>query len=251
MDPSETTPVIPAEHLEQVRVRLGGARNVLVVSGPGLSAESGIPAVTAEEVQAFVTAEAFRESPHEVWEFLDQRRQMMARARPNPAHQALAGLEQTGRRVFIITLNVDDLHERAGSHEVVHVFGSIWHLRCERDGSEYENREVPLAELPPLCFCGNILRPDIVWFGDTLPAAALSRIQRYFLAGPINVCFLLDVEASSGYLLEWAMYAQELGALVVDIKPGQDSLSSLAGIHLAGKPSEILPKLFEGLASDV
>ena len=135
--------------IARVREWLSAAQNVMVITGAGVSAESGVPRFrTADGLwrqfnpMEYATPEAFHQDPVKVWEWYDLRRQEIVAARPNPAHAALARLEEEqGKKVFIVTQNVDGLHERAGSKQVVHLHGSIWRLRCERDGNIVENRE--------------------------------------------------------------------------------------------------------------
>jgi len=238
------------EGVALVRERLAKARNVMVVTGAGVSAESGIPTFRDEKglwkefnPLDYATREAFKRDPAKVWQWYDERRVKAAQARPNPAHKALAEMVRPGRRVFIVTQNVDDLHEQAGSKEVVHVHGSLWRIRCERDGTVLENRDVPLSENPPTCMCGEIMRPDVVWFGEELPWQPVERIRHYLLDGGIDLCFVVGTEATFGYIVQWALQAREAGAMVVDINPRDTGLGSLVDVHLQGKAGQVLPRL--------
>ncbi len=238
------------EGIALVRERLARAKNVMVITGAGVSAESGVPTFRDENglwkefnPLDYATHEAFKRDPVRVWKWYDDRRINMAKARPNPAHRALAAMQRPGRRVFIVTQNVDDLHEQAGSKEVVHIHGSLWRLRCERDGTVLENREVPLAENPPTCMCGEVMRPDIVWFGEELPRQPVEQILRYLLEGGIDLCFVIGTEATFGYIVQWALQTHEAGALVVDVNPRETGLGSLVDVPLRGRAGEILPKL--------
>jgi len=236
--------------VEQARELLARARNVMVITGAGISAESGIPVFRTGDGRwdkanplDYATPEAFRDDPDRVWHWYDDRRQKMARARPNPGHLALARLESSGRRVFIVTQNVDDLHEQAGSREVVHIHGSIWRVRCERDGAVEENREVPLEHGPPLCHCGNPMRPDVVWFGESLPWRAVQSVHEYLLAGGVDACLVVGTEASFGYIVEWVFEAREAGAVALDVNPRRTGLGSLVDLHLAGPAGTVLPAI--------
>ena len=240
----------PPEALGRARERLARARNVMVITGAGISAESGIPTFRTKDglwnkvnPLDFASADAFHADPDKVWRWYDVRRQAIARAEPNPGHKALAALQSPDRRVFIVTQNVDDLHERAGSKEVVHVHGSIWRVRCERDGTVEDNREVPLAAIPPLCHCGNPMRPDIVWFGEDLPWRPVQAIQNYLLSGGIDACLVIGTEASFGYIVQWVFAAREGGALTVDVNPRETGLGSLADVQLRGRAGETLLRL--------
>jgi len=246
---SNKPPALDAQ-LAQARNWLSAARNIMVITGAGVSAESGVPTFrTADGLwrqfnpMEFATPEAFHQDPVKVWKWYDLRRQGIVTARPNPAHVALARLEEQGRTVFIVTQNVDDLHERAGSKQVIHLHGSIWRLRCERDGNIVENRDAPLSEMPPTCFCGNVMRPDIVWFGEELPWRPLQQIEEYLIKGHIDLCLVIGTEASFGYIIELAVHAREHGAKLVDINPRLTDLGKIADAQLAGKAGELLPEL--------
>jgi len=160
-------------------------------------------------------------------------------------------MARSGRRVFIVTQNVDDLHEQAGSKEVVHVHGSLWRIRCERDGTVLENRETPLSEVPPTCMCGEVMRPDVVWFGEELPRRPVEQVVHYLLEGGIDLCLIVGTEATFGYIVQWALQAREAGALVVDVNPRDTGLGSMVDVHLQGKAGEVLPRLLQETKSDV
>src|SRR5579871_5443786 len=159
-----------APGVERVVEALRNARRVLVHTGAGISAESGIPTFRGKDgwwklrnPQELATLEAFTSDPRFVWEWYEHRRATIAQAEPNPAHRMLAWLEKQGKHIFIVTQNVDDLHERGGSRRIVHVHGSIWRVKCMRDGQTFDDKRVPLPELPPKCECGALLRPAVVW----------------------------------------------------------------------------------------
>jgi NAD-dependent deacetylase len=246
------------EGIAHVRERLAKTKNVMVITGAGVSVESGIPTFRDENglwnefnPMAYATREAFQRDPAGVWKWYDSRRVNLVQARPNAAHTALAAMEQAGRRVFIVTQNVDDLHEQAGSREVVHVHGSLWRIRCERDGTALENREVPLSEVPPLCACGEVMRPDVVWFGEQLPLQPVEQVSRYLLDGGIDLCLVIGTEATFGYIIQWAMEAREAGAMVVDVNPRDTGLGSVVDVHLKSKAGEVLPKLLREMKLEV
>ena len=235
-----------------VRGRLAKARNVMVITGAGISAESGIPTFRDEKglwkefnPLDYATREAFRRDPAKVWKWYDERRVNLAQAKPNSAHLALSAMARPGRRVFIVTQNVDDLHEQAGSKEVVHIHGSLWRMRCERDGTVLDSRDVPLSENPPICMCGEVMRPDIVWFGEELPRQPVEQIVHYLLDGGIDLCLIVGTEATFGYIVQWALQAREAGAMVVDVNPRDTGLGSVVDVHLQGKAGEVLPKLLD------
>jgi NAD-dependent deacetylase len=248
--PETETAAKANEGIALVRERLAKAKNVMVITGAGISAESGIPTFRDEKglwrksnALDYATREAFKRDPGKVWKWYDERRANMGHARPNPAHLTLAKMARPGRRVFIVTQNVDDLHEQAGSKEVVHIHGSLWRIRCERDGTVLENREVPLSENPPTCMCGEVMRPDIVWFGEELPRQPVEQIVHYLLEGGIDLCLIVGTEATFGYIVQWALQAREAGAMVVDVNPRDTGLGSIVDVHLRGKAGEVVPRL--------
>ncbi|MFO7676630.1 MAG: Sir2 family NAD-dependent protein deacetylase [bacterium] len=230
--------------LAGVRRRIARSDGVMAITGPGILTFRGDEDLRrAADPPELATPEAFRADPVRVWQWYDERRREIAGAEPGPAHLALARLEAAGKDVFIVTRNVDDFHERAGSRQVVHVHGSIWRVRCERDGFTDENRQVPLLELPPTCPCGNDLRPDVVWYGERLPPGPLEAVRAHLLEARSNVLLIVGAEASFGHVVQWAHEAHEQGALVVTVNPRPTGLESIADFRLEGRPDDILPGL--------
>ncbi|NTU80401.1 MAG: NAD-dependent deacylase [Chloroflexales bacterium] len=162
---------------------LRAARHVAVLTGAGVSAESGIP--TFREAQTGLWAQyspedlaspdAFRRNPRLVWEWYAWRRQMVVAAQPNPGHIALAELERHAPRLTLITQNVDGLHRRAGSADPIELHGNLTRARCSVEGTIYASWAEGEVAPPPCPSCGAPLRPDVVWFGEALPPAALER----------------------------------------------------------------------------
>ena len=246
-----------APELSTVVQKLRHARSVLVLTGAGISAESNVPTFRGEggwwrslNPADLATYSAFQRDPRLVWEWYDYRRGLIANASPNLAHRALAGLEGSAREVFIITQNVDDLHESAGSHRVVHIHGSIWRVTCLAEGKTYEDRRVPLPGLPPTCACGALLRPDVVWIGESLPAASRAQVEDYFHESWIDVALVIGTEATFSYIGDWALRAKRSGALLVEINPNPTVLTSYVDVKLQGKAGEILGEINKRLSLD-
>jgi NAD-dependent deacetylase len=158
------------------------ARRVAVLTGAGISAESGVPTFRGPgglwrtfRPEDLANSEAFERDPRLVWEWYDWRRARVAEARPNPGHDALVRLETRAESFTLATQNVDGLHRLAGSRNLIELHGDLWTLRCTRCGAEREDRTVPLPQLPPVCRCGGIERPGVVWFGESLPEGAIDR----------------------------------------------------------------------------
>ena len=228
--------------------RIREARAIAVLTGAGVSAESGVPTFRGEgglwrqfRAEDLATPGAFARDPRLVWEWYDWRRQKIAACRPNPAHHALAALESVAAEFLLITQNIDDLHRKAGSRRLVELHGNIWRVRCTREATVSALPDVPLAEIPPRCGCGALLRPDIVWFGETLPAEALDRAFR-----AADTCDLFLVVGTSALVQPAAslpLMAKRRGATVIEVNPDPTPISHLVGVSLQGKAGEILPAL--------
>jgi NAD-dependent deacetylase len=231
--------------------RLRGAERVLVLTGAGVSAESGVPTFRGPEglwrnfrPEDLATPDAFARDPKLVWEWYAWRRERMAPLRPNRAHEAVAALENRTPSFLLATQNVDGLHAFAGSRSMVELHGSLWRVRCaESCGAVLEDRRVPLPDLPPRCGCGALLRPDVVWFGEALPEGLLDRA----LAAAQRAQVILVVGTSS--LVYPAALLPEvgrrLGAFVIEVNPEATPLTPLASVSLRGRAAELLPALVE------
>ncbi len=224
------------------------ARRVVALTGAGISAESGVP--TFRDAQAglwarydpreLATPEAFEHDPELVWKWYAWRRGLVERARPNAGHAALAELERAAPVFSLVTQNVDGLHREAGSENVVELHGNIRRSRCPAEGLTVEPDEAGHAP-PPCPNCGSPLRPDVVWFGEALPAAEIEAAS-----GAARSCDLFLSVGTSGLVYPAAALpyeALENGATVVEINPERTPLSAHAGFSLRGKAGEVLPPL--------
>ena len=222
---------------------------MLALTGAGVSKESGLSTFRdagglweGVDPMSLATPSAFAADPDRVWRFYDARRTQAAAAAPNAAHLALAALEATGRRFLLATQNVDGLHERAGSRAMVRLHGSLWTLRCTREGTEREDLTPSLTPLPPRCpDCGALLRPGVVWFHEPLPMDAFQRAEQ--AAGEAD---LVLVAGTSGLVYPAAslpITARASGAYVVEINPERTSLSPDADEILTGRAGAVLPAL--------
>jgi NAD-dependent deacetylase len=237
--------------LKAVAERLRQARRVLVITGAGISAESGIPTFRSPggwwrslDPEQLATRRAFDADPEQVWQWYDHRRGVLATAQPNSAHLSLAEWEGRGVDVVVVTQNVDDLHERAGSRDVVHVHGSIWQTVCLAEGTIREDRRTPLPQLPPACgACGALLRPNVVWFDEELPEAAVARVEHELEDRSFDLVFVVGTTASFDYIRDWALRAQAAGALLVEVNPSSSALSPNADVHLSGPAGRVLPAI--------
>jgi NAD-dependent deacetylase len=222
-----------------------------VLTGAGVSAESGIPTFRGSQglwkqfrAEELATPEAFARDPKLVWEWYDWRRALIAEAQPNAGHLALAAIEERVPMFALITQNVDDLHERAGSRNVLHVHGSIWTLRCTECGFEQVDKRVPLTEIPPLHRCvtrTGVLRPGVVWFGESLPPDVWEAAER--AARQADVFFVIGTSAIVYPAAGLARIAKNAGARVVEINVAKTPHAPLADEFLQGASGEILPRL--------
>ncbi len=236
---------------ERLVAALRDARSVAVLTGSGVSAESGVPTFREAQTglwarfdpQELATPEAFARDPRLVCEWYTWRRELVDAAAPNPGLEALAELERSVSQFVLITQNVDGLHRRAGSENVVELHGNIQRSKCSREGLLVERREDD-ADIPPSCpRCGASLRPDVVWFGESLPTDALSEA---FDAA--RSCDLFISAGTSGLVQPAASLpfeALNAGAMVVEVNPSETPLTWHVDHSLRGKAGEVLPALAE------
>lgn len=246
-------PIIPSAVIQAVR----NARHLVVFTGAGVSAESGVhtfrDALTGLwarfDPMQLATPEAFVRDPALVWGWYEWRRQLLLGVEPNPAHLAIARLEQKLPRVTLITQNVDDLHERAGSTQVLHLHGSIFAPRCFDCDRPHAFAGAPAMASeqklePPRCDrCDGMVRPGVVWFGESLPEHALNAA----FAAAENCDCLLSV-GTSGVVQPAAQIpslASRAGATVVHINPDAVPVHHVNEYSVQGLAGEILPLLVQ------
>lgn len=243
----------------QIRAR----RRIVALTGAGVSTESGIPTFrdalgglwARYDPTRLATPQAFRQNPKLVWDFYEYRRELMRPARPNAGHYALAELEQLCPEMRLITQNVDDLHEQAGSRSVIRLHGRINANKCSA-ACRGEPTPVDITTLawehkagpPPCPHCGAPVRPDVVWFGEALPARAL---EEAFAAS--ERAQLMLVVGTSGVVRPAAdlpSIAKSAGAFVIEINPVESEITPLADLWLAGSSAAVLPSLIAALRDD-
>jgi len=226
------------------------SRHCIVFTGAGISAESGVPTFRGAgglweryKPEELATPEAFARDPGLVWRWYRWRQEVVYNAEPNPGHRAIAELEALGVVKAVITQNVDGLHQKAGSRNVVELHGSLWRARCVKCGAVYR-LEKPVEEIPPKCpKCGGLLRPDVVWFGEALPQEAWR--QAVELASRSDVVIVVGTSGVV-YPAAYIPYiAKEHGAVVVEINIEESAITPVADFFLRGKAGEVLPNLAE------
>jgi NAD-dependent deacetylase len=241
------TPEPFAEAAAEAGRLLASARAVAVLTGAGISAESGVPTFRgpgglwrSHRPEDLATPEAFARDPRLVWEWYDWRRGRIAAAEPNPGHQALVRLEDRAGSFTLVTQNVDGLHERAGSRSVIRLHGSIWSVRCTGCGAEREDRRVPLPEVPPRCECGGLLRPGVVWFGESLPPGAMERAAA--AATGADVLLVVGTSAVVYPAAGIVPLALASGTRVVEVNP-EPAATDRRVLVVRGKAGEALPRI--------
>jgi NAD-dependent deacetylase len=234
------------------------ARRVVVLTGAGVSAESGVPtfrdALTGLwekfDPRDLATPSAFRRNPKLVWDWYAARREQVRAVQPNPGHFAIAALERRVPAFLLATQNVDGLHARAGSRRLVELHGNIARVRCSREtGRIVDAWDPPAADEPPRCpACGAWLRPDVVWFEENLPVDALVAAE-----DAARECDVLIVAGTSGEVYPAAalpQYAKAAGATVVEVNPSETPLSGLAAYALRAASGIALPALVRAAWGD-
>jgi len=234
--------------IPEVKARLAGARAVTVLTGAGISADSGVPTFRGADglwrnhrAKDLATPEAFARNPRLVWEWYNWRRELIATKIPNAAHHALVELEQRVERFWLITQNVDGLHPAAGSRKLSEIHGNIWKVRCTQCRQVQENRAVPIPMLPLCPACGGLLRPHIVWFGESLDPDDLDRST-----AAVGACEMLLIIGTSGVVYpaaSFAALARQAGAFVAEINLDPTPNSQVVDVAIQGRAKEIVPEL--------
>jgi NAD-dependent deacetylase len=233
--------------LQQAREWIANAASVAVLTGAGISAESGVPTFRGADglwknfkPEELATPEAFARDPRLVWEWYDWRRSSIAQAQPNAAHRALVELEKRIRRFTLITQNVDGLHDLAGSGKILKLHGDIWRMRCLECGANFPNRRASLPKLPPHCACGGLARPGVVWFSEPLPEGMMKEAEH---AAEADVFLVVGTSAMVYPAAGLIPFAKQNGAKVIEINPEETPFSSIVDCALRGNAAELLPQL--------
>lgn len=245
--------MVLTEVTDELRMMFDSARRVAVLTGAGISAESGVPTFRGggaeiwtwrgRPVTELSSAELMRSDRKLVWEWFDYRRGMLVNVEPNPGHYALAGWEPRFDAFTLITQNIDDLHRAAGSLSVLELHGNMWRARCLRCASTFEARETPLEEVPTCFVCGAEARPDVVLFGELVPEDVFERAEE--AAHQADLFFVVGTSAVVYPAAGLPVAAKQAGARVVEVNPEMTDISLLADYTLLGKAGEILPQFLK------
>jgi NAD-dependent deacetylase len=225
---------------------------IMVSTGAGISAESGAPTFRGGDglwknfkPEELATPEAFQKHPERVWEWYNWRRETYRELQPNAGHQAIAELETLVPHFFLFTQNVDGLHQRAGNRNAFELHGNIWRARCTREQKVVPLLQSPLPQIPPVCECGALLRPDVVWFGEELPLDILERA--WTGARMCDAFFTIGSSATVQPAASLAWVALDGGALVVEINQESTPVTEIAHESFRGRAGAILPELIRQL----
>ena len=244
-----------AQYVEQARQWLVSAQNVAVLTGAGISAESGVP--TFRDVQTgfwaqfraedMATEAGFRAHPQRVWDWYQYRRDLLAGVQPNAGHKALAHFEQRHPgRLSLITQNVDGLHQRAGSQGVLCLHGDIFATRWLNSPRSCCDARQAVPGSPPHCAsCGNLLRPGVVWFGENLPTQVFAQAEQ--AAADCDVLLVVGTAGAVYPAAGLAQQARTAGARVVIVNPAASALDEVAHLVLRGTAAQVLPTLLDDL----
>ena len=231
--------------MDTIKSKLQTGQSITVLTGAGISAESGVPTFRGSDglwknfrPEKLATLEAFQADPCLVWEWYDWRRKLIEPIEPNPAHYVLVDMENQTEQFTLITQNIDGLHHKAGSQNVLEIHGNIWKVQCTKCQCLSHNSEVPIQILPTCHQCGGLLRPKVVWFGETLPAKELAAAQLV-----VTHCDLMFIIGTSGLVQPAAslgIAGKQAGAYVVEINVERTPLSNIADETRIGKASDVL-----------
>jgi NAD-dependent deacetylase len=231
---------------ESIADKLQQAEKIVFVTGAGISQESGIPTFRGKDglwrkydAMQLATIDAFYENPKLVWEWYEERRKNILAAKPNAGHYTIANLEKF-KQIRVLTQNIDGLHQRAGSNQVYELHGSIITIKCTVCDFK-EKITGSFSELPPICKCGKMLRPDVVWFGEALPQDVWSKAMMQ--ANSCNVMFVVGTSLAVSPANLLPVYAKQNGATIVEVNPEETPMSKSMDLSIRSTSAKALPEL--------
>ena len=236
---------------DELRARMRGARSVFVLTGAGVSAESGVPTFRGGGASAvwkgmpfevISSAEMVERDLGAVWEWFDYRLDSLGHVEPNPAHRTIARWQDRFEDFTLVTQNIDGLHAAAGSREVLELHGNIRRARCVACGETEALDSLSTEQRPPVCrACGGVMRPDVVLFGELLPADVFRVAAER--AAACELCFVVGTSAIVYPAAQLPLVARRAGAYLVEINPEPTPLSELCNETIVGRAGEVLPVL--------
>ena len=229
---------------------------VFIITGAGVSAESGIPTFRGRDgywqnldPAKLATPEAFERDPKLVWEWYRERRQRIRTAQPNSAHEAIAKLAQHADEFLLITQNVDDLHRRAGlaNEEMVQIHGDIFVTRCSRCDFDFSEHNEEMQEIPRCSKCNALMRPGVVWFGEQLDSRKVEIVENFLRRGSCDLVFVVGTTAVFGYIIDWAVQAAGRKGQLIEVNPEETPVSQFATQLVRGPAAIALPRIVDEL----
>lgn len=226
--------------------QINDAKKIVFVTGAGISQESGIPTFRGKDglwrkydPMQLATIDAFYENPKLIWEWYEERRTNILAANPNQGHFAISELAKH-KQVIILTQNIDGLHQRSGSKHVLELHGSIIRIKCTKCDFK-DNITTPFETLPPKCKCGEILRPDVVWFGEGLPQDVWGEAISHAQTCDVMIIVGTSLVVSPANTLP--LYAKQNGAVLIEVNPEKTVMSSEMDLSVREKSAVALPEL--------
>ncbi len=238
--------------------RLRNASRIVVLTGAGASEESGIPTFrdpqsglwAKYDPMVLATAEAFAQNPKLVWDWYEWRREVRRNTQPNAGHYALAQMQELFPHLVVVTQNIDGLHRLAGSRDVIELHGNLQRNRCSRENIVVDRADARPTDDGMLACpnCGSLIRPDVVWFGETLPRDAIE--HAFQKARQCDVFFSIGTSAVVEPAASLPRFAKSSGAFLVEINPNETPISGIADVVVRGKAGEALPEVVQMLTED-
>jgi NAD-dependent deacetylase len=234
------------------------AGRVLIITGAGVSAESGIPTFRGKDgywrnfdPAKLATPEAFTRDPQLVWEWYRERRQRIRNAQPNAAHKAIAKLAQHADESLLVTQNVDDLHARAGlrKEKMVQIHGDIFVTRCSQCDFRRMEQEQMTVDVPRCSRCNALMRPGVVWFSEQLDPGEIERVENYLDSGSCEVVIVVGTTATFGYIIDWALRACANNGRLIEVNPEETPLSQFATRVVREPAAVALPRIVDEFVS--
>ena len=233
---------------------------ILVITGAGISAESGIPTFRGKDgywrnrnPAELATPEAFERDPEVVWEWYRERRARIRAAQPNSAHQAISKLAMSCREFLLVTQNVDDLHTRGNSEQgkispqqIIKIHGDIFVTRCSVCDSQLPNGADEIG-VPRCVSCAGAMRPGVVWFGEQLDPGNIAAVEKFLAAGTCDYVLVVGTTAVFGYIVDWALHAAGNKGRIMEVNPAETALSSFASELVREPAARALPRIVESL----
>jgi NAD-dependent deacetylase len=228
--------------------RIPNARSIAVLTGAGISAASGVPTFRGRDglwknfrPEELANFSAFHNNPLLVWEWYLWRRDLIAKVKPNAAHYALVDLEKISKDFSLITQNVDNLHNLAGSQNIIELHGNIMRNKCSQCNKPYPE-EINLEKGVPSCNeCGGTIRPDVVWFGEFLPQDAIQKA--YNIAQNSEIFIIVGTSGVVEPAASLPFIAKQNRALLIEINPEQTPITAISDLFFQDSADKVLPRI--------